>query len=68
MSVATWSLRLLPVCRRPDGLGEVALDGHVDILVLDLEVEAAVFDLARDVIEAGPDVFGVFLGDDVLLG
>ena len=52
----------------PDGLGEVALDGHVDIFVLDLEVEAAVFDLARDVIEAGPDVFGVFLGDDALLG
>ena len=54
--------------RGADALGQHPLDGHVDVLVLDVPLEAARFDLAVYLRESGLDRVGVSLGDDALLG
>ena len=41
--------------RRADGLGQLALDGHVDVLVGDVELETAVLDAGGDAVEPGLD-------------
>ncbi len=50
-----------------DSLGEHALDGHVDVLVLDAPLELARLNLAEYLGEARLDRICVGLGDDALL-
>ena len=61
-AVATWSLRLRPVCSFAPGrtgeLGHPPLDGGVDVFVGRLERERAVRQLHRDLVERTEDGVG----------
>ena len=51
-----------------DGLGQAALDGHVNILVIDIELEIAFVNLGCNGIESRANARGVFLRDHALTG
>ena len=66
-SVVTWSLRERAVCsarRRGRQLGDAALDGHVDVLVVGLERERALAQLGLNRIEAAEQRGEVVVADD----
>ena len=58
--------RVQAPARSTDVLGQVTLDGHVDVLVVDVELELAVLDLLGDTVEPCVDSLYVFLWDDAL--
>jgi hypothetical protein len=72
MSVATWSLRLRPVCRRlpasPTRAVRRFFDVEVDVLVVEVPVELAARDFAADLRHAAFDVGEIGLADDALAG
>ena len=51
-----------------DTARELALDGHVDVLVVDVEGEVAGVDIGLDGIETRADLLGVLGADDALSG
>ena len=71
-SVATWSLRERAVCSLAPGvaddLGEPALDRHVHVLVVGLDLEPVLVDLRADLGEAALDLGQVVLADDLAAG
>ena len=71
-SVATWSLRERAVCSRPPDrarqLGEPPLDGHVDVLVVGREREAALAQLGLDRVQAGQQRVAILLREHPLRG
>ena len=66
-AVATWSLRLRPVCSlapvSPGHLGDASLDRGVDVFVGVDEDEGAVGEFAADLIERGEQCVALLLGE-----
>ena len=60
-------MRLRPLARRPDPLGQDGLNVHVDVFVLQGELHAAALDVGQNGLQAVDDGLGVLLGDDALL-
>ena len=50
-----------------DALGQQLLDVHVDVLVIERELNLAVLDILEDVLQTFDDLFGLMLLDDTLL-
>ena len=57
-----------PAADRPGELGEPPLDGHVDVLVVGREREAALAQLGLDRVQAGQQRVAVLVRDDPLRG
>ena len=56
-----------PLAGIADALGEHAFDGHVDVLVVDVEREVSRLDLALDALKACVNLVGILLRDDALV-
>ena len=54
--------------RISDALGEHRFDGHMNVLVIDIEDEVALFDVALDLRKSCRDRFSIFMRDDTLIG
>ena len=65
--VVAAAARVKTRARVADFGGEHALDGHVDVLVVDVEREVARLDLALDTLKARVDLVGILLRDDALV-
>ena len=50
-----------------DALGQQLLDVHVDVLVIERELNLAVLDILEDALQTFDDLFGLMLLDDALL-
>ena len=57
-----------PSARLADATRELGLDGHVDVLVVDIERERAGIDVGLDLRQPGTDGLGVLLADHALRG
>ncbi len=66
--VVAAAARMQPRAGRADAPGELALDGHVDVLVVDIEGEGPGLDVGLDAIEALGDGLGILVADDALGG
>ena len=64
VSVATWSLRERPVCRRLPA--SPILNGHVNVLVVDIERKLAGIDIGANRIEPRANRLGIALANDAL--
>ena len=66
--VVAGAARVKASAGRADALGQRLLHRHVDVLVVDVEVEVAGGDVGPHLVQAGADGVGVGLGDDAHMG
>ena len=66
--VVSAAARVQAGARVADALGQNLLDGHVNVFVVDVELEIARVDVVLDLVEPGNDGVAVGLGDNALLG
>ena len=66
--VVAGAARVQAAARRADALRERLLHRHVDVFVVDVEVEVAGGDVGAHLVEAGADGVCILMGDDAHMG